>query len=114
MLQTRRSSPRRQDHLLARLAFGALTAMLAIPTVSAADPSPANAAAKKLYETKCLRCHEELEPAAYEETTYKRWLWRMKDKAGLDNRQYGDLSGYLKSVREAARPKKSNQGEAQR
>jgi hypothetical protein len=31
----------------------------------------------------------------------------MKDKARLDNEEYGDLSDYLKSVREAAKAKKA-------
>jgi hypothetical protein len=74
------------------------------------EPSAADAAAKRLYEAKCLRCHKRLDPTAYEDMVWKRWLWQMKHKARLDDEEYGDLSDYLRSVREAARAKKAAAG----
>lgn len=81
-------------------------ATMVVSATSAAEQSAAPPPGKKLYESKCLRCHKDLDPTIYEDMTWKKWLWKMKDKARLDNEEYGDLSDYLKGVREAAKSKK--------
>jgi mono/diheme cytochrome c family protein len=81
-------------------------AAMAVSATGAAEQSAAPPPGKKLYESKCLRCHKDLDPTIYEDMTWKKWLWKMKDKARLDNEEYGDLSDYLKGVREAAKSKK--------
>ena len=105
--QTHQSAWRRPCCFLAGLAVMTAAATLLVPASGAADPTEAKPAARKLYEAKCLRCHKTLDPTIYEEMTWKRWLWKMKDKARLDNEEYGDLSDYLKGVREAARSRKT-------
>jgi hypothetical protein len=104
--RTHRSSLHWQGRFLTWLFLAAAVAALGASIVRAAEPAAAPPG-KKLYETKCLRCHKDLDPTIYEDMTWKRWLWKMKDKARLDNEEYGDLSDYLKSVREAAKAKKA-------
>lgn len=101
------SAPDRQDHLLTQWLFVAATAALAISMVGAAEQSPADTAGKNLYDSKCTRCHKHHDITVYEDMTWKRLLWKMKDKARLDNEEYGDLSDYLKNFREAAKSKKA-------
>lgn len=90
--------------LLPRLVF---VALVVIAAADAAEPAPPAPPGKKLYETKCFRCHKGADPTNYEDMTWKRWLWKMKDKARLDNEEYADLTDYFKSVREAAQAKKA-------
>ena len=97
---THPSAPRRLRVLLPLL----FAAAVAVSMAASAEPAPPPG--KKLYESKCLRCHKDLDPTIYEDMTWKRWLWKMKDKARLDNEEYGDLSDYLKGVREAAKSRK--------
>lgn len=92
---------------MAQLVFMVVVAALCASVAGAAEQAPAAPPGKKLYESKCLRCHKDLDPTIYEDMTWKRWLWKMKDKARLDNEEYGDLSDYLKGVREAAKSKKA-------
>ncbi|MBI5684650.1 MAG: cytochrome c [Verrucomicrobia bacterium] len=85
----------------------AVVVALGVSVIVAAEQAPAAPPGKKLYEAKCIRCHKDLDPTIYEDMTWKRWLWKMKDKARLDNEEYGDLSDYLKGVREAAKSRKA-------
>jgi cytochrome c5 len=103
--RTTQSAPRRQI-CLARLIFAAAVAACDVSATGAAEQPAASPPGKKLYESKCLRCHKDLDPTIYEDMTWKKWLWKMKDKARLDNEEYGDLSDYLKGVREAAKSRK--------
>jgi len=105
--QTNYSAPCRLGRLLTRLEPVVATATLAISTGLAAEPSQADAAVKKLYDTKCTRCHKHHDITVYEDMAWKRLLSKMKDKARLDNEEYGDLSDYLRSVREEAKSKKA-------
>ncbi|OHE79874.1 MAG: hypothetical protein A2107_07940 [Verrucomicrobia bacterium GWF2_62_7] len=105
--QTHQSAPRRLSSLLHRLVFMVVVAAFCASVAGAAEQAPAAPPGKKLYEAKCLRCHKEIDPTIYEDMTWKRLLWKMKDKARLDNEEYGDLSDYLKGVREAAKSKKA-------
>ena len=85
------------------LALIVTLALQTISTASAAEPSPADGPGKKLYDAKCTRCHKHHDITVYDDMAWKRLLWKMKDKARLDNEEYGDLSDYLKRVREAER-----------
>jgi hypothetical protein len=73
---------------------------LAASTASAAEPPPPG---KRLYDTRCVKCHKHHDITVYEDMAWKRLLWKMKDKARLDNEEYGDLSDYLRGVLETAR-----------
>jgi hypothetical protein len=85
------------------LALIVTLALLTISTASAVEPSPADGPGKKLYDAKCTRCHKHHDITVYDDMAWKRLLWKMKDKARLDNEDYGDLSDYLKRVRETER-----------
>ncbi|MBI5820911.1 MAG: cytochrome c [Verrucomicrobia bacterium] len=92
---------------LPRLIFMAAVTAFVVSVAEAAEQATATPPGKKLYEARCIRCHKDLDPTIYDDMTWKRWLWKMKDKARLDNEEYGDLSDYLKGVREAAKSKKT-------
>lgn len=77
-------------------------ALLPLLAAGAAEP-PADGPGRKLYNTKCVRCHKHHDITVYDDMGWKRLLWKMKDKARLDNEEYGDLSDYLKRVREEQR-----------
>jgi hypothetical protein len=80
------------------LAVGAV-ALVAL-AAGLADEAPPG---KRLYDTRCVKCHKHHDITVYENMAWKRLLWKMKDKARLDNEEYGDLSDYLRGVRETAR-----------
>lgn len=69
---------------------------LTVQTVSAADDV---AAARKLYVTKCARCHEFYDPTKYDDAKWSEWMSKMKRKARLNDDQYNKLDSYLQSVR---------------
>lgn len=81
-------------------------ALLAFSPATAAEPPSNQSPGKKLYETKCIRCHEHHDITVYEDMTWKRLLFKMKNKARLDDEEYGDLSDYLKEVRKGGRPQR--------
>jgi hypothetical protein len=85
------------------LAIVGMCASLTTLTAGGAEPAPADGPGKKLYDTKCTRCHKHHDITVYDDMGWKRLLWKMKDKARLDNEEYGDLSDYLKRVRETER-----------
>ena len=59
------------------------------------------AAGKKIYVTKCARCHKFYDPAKYGEEDWNNWMEKMRQKARLKDDQYTLLSSYLQSLRPA-------------
>jgi mono/diheme cytochrome c family protein len=81
-------------------AIGIVVVVFATIAARAADPAPPDlAAGKKLYTAKCARCHKLYEPARYDDTTWKSWMHKMRNKAKLSDEQYARLSAYLQSLR---------------
>jgi mono/diheme cytochrome c family protein len=60
---------------------------------------------KKLYTTKCARCHKFYDPNAYDDAKWNDWMGKMRMKAHLTDEQYAQLSSYLRSVRVEAKTK---------
>ena len=58
-------------------------------------------AARKLYVTKCARCHKFYDPAEYDEKEWHRWMTKMSRKAHLKPDQEQLLSRYLQTFRSA-------------
>lgn len=87
--------------------IGAAVISFAITAAGAVEQSSADAAAKKIYDTQCTRCHKHHDISLYGDKAWKRLLWKMKNKARLDDEDYGDLSDYLKRAREAERRSKN-------
>jgi len=80
----------------------ALTAVLAFPIrdARAGDLTPEEIrAARKLHNTKCVRCHKAYDPAAYNETAWREWMDKMSRKAKLKSDQKELLARYLDDVR---------------
>lgn len=57
------------------------------------------AAAKKVYNTKCLRCHKSYDPASYELREWEEWMNKMRTKARLKTDQYDLLIRYTEDLR---------------
>jgi hypothetical protein len=56
-------------------------------------------AARKLYKTKCARCHKFYNPADYEEKEWQIWMRKMSKKSKLNGDQEQLLSRYLSTFR---------------
>lgn len=57
------------------------------------------AAGRKLYATKCARCHKLYDPAGYDATEWHSWMTKMSKKARLKAGQEQLLSRYLEAFR---------------
>ena len=57
------------------------------------------AAAKKIYITKCAKCHKFYDPAAYNQSEWDEWMVKMGKKSKLKPNQYALLSRYLATLR---------------
>ena len=82
---------------VAMMAAG-LAGAVVLPPVSGLA-SPELAAGKKLYVSKCARCHKLYEPSRYDDEKWSFWMDKMRQKARLTDEQYKLLSQYLDSVR---------------
>ena len=68
--------------------------------------------ARKLYSTKCMRCHKSYEPADYPAPQWDSWMTRMRRKARLTPEQDRLLSRYLDAYRSSAAVARTNVAEA--
>ncbi len=59
-------------------------------------------AARKLYTTKCMRCHKSYDPAEYSQPQWESWMTKMRTKARLSPEQDRLLSQYLEAYRAAS------------
>lgn len=59
-------------------------------------------AARKLYTTKCLRCHKSYDPAQYSQPQWESWMMKMRIKARLSPEQDRLLSQDPQAYRAAA------------
>ena len=69
-------------------------------TTAAAEERSAKelAANRKLYVTKCARCHKLYEPSAYTSAEWDMWMTKMRRKVKLKDAQYAQLLRYLQSL----------------
>jgi diheme cytochrome c len=56
-------------------------------------------AGRKLYITKCARCHKLYNPANYSDAKWREWMDKMSKKAKLKPEQKQILSDYLETFR---------------
>lgn len=56
-------------------------------------------AAKKLYSTKCAKCHEFYDPKSYNQAEWNKWMQKMAKKSRLKADQAELLNRYLDTVR---------------
>ena len=89
-----------------RLWFTAFTALAVWQTAGAVELSPADQAnARKLYNTKCARCHKFYDPAKYSDAEWSGWMQKMNKKAKLKDAQVELLGRYLDGFRAATTTK---------
>ena len=75
---------------------------LVVP-LPAAELSPGESKlARKLYLTKCGKCHEFYHPSDYNQADWQMWLQKMRKKSKLKPEQYDLLSRYLDTLRSGA------------
>jgi hypothetical protein len=60
--------------------------------------SPELAAARKLYMTKCSRCHKLYDPRKYDDTEWSTWMAKMSRKAKLKPGQPEVITDYVDKV----------------
>src|SRR5262249_27201117 len=54
---------------------------------------------RRLYGTKCARCHKCYDPAKYDESAWRTWMRKMSRKAKLDPVEDQTLGRYLDAFR---------------
>lgn len=68
--------------------------------VPAADLAPDDfAAAKKIYTSKCARCHKFYEPSQYNDQEWSLWMNKMRKKARLNPKDYGLVLQFTEQMR---------------
>ena len=69
------------------------------PGVSGSLAVPEIVDARKLYASKCARCHKFYDPLDYGEAEWRAWMRKMTKKARLKPDQAELLTRYLEAVR---------------
>jgi cytochrome c553 len=59
---------------------------------------------RKVYLTKCARCHKFYDPAGYDDTDWRDWMAKMSSKSRLNGDQERILSRYLDAFRAGRKP----------
>jgi diheme cytochrome c len=81
-----------------------LLSALAFFNSACTGPGPANtsdtpvnetALARKLYVSKCAKCHKFYPPAKYSDEDWQMWMGKMSKKAKLNPEQQRILSNYI-------------------
>ncbi len=90
-----------RHRVLSRVWFFTLLALLFVQSVTRAETWSVERIekAKKLYLTKCSKCHRLYVPKEYDDATWSEWMEKMKTKAHLNEDQYEQISHYLESLR---------------
>ena len=83
----------------------ALLAVAAVAEVPAAPPAQKELSlrerrdARKIYVTKCAKCHRFYEPNDYDSVTWSRWMESMGEQSKLKTAQRELLGRYLEEYR---------------
>jgi len=67
-------------------------------------PSGSQEKARKLYVSKCAKCHRFYEPTRYQETDWQDWMLRMGRKSKLSEDDQRILTAYLDQYRAGELP----------
>jgi mono/diheme cytochrome c family protein len=59
---------------------------------------------KKVYTSRCARCHKFYDPTAYDDAKWSEWMQKMKLKAKLSDAQYQQLTNYVTTLRPGNKP----------
>src|SRR5262245_61011405 len=55
--------------------------------------------AKRLYKSKCSRCHKFYNPSSYDEVEWPDWMEKMRKKSKLKDEQFDLLKRYTEALR---------------
>src|SRR5262249_24754582 len=84
--------------LVTCLSIGVLaTSSLVAGTIPLAEQDAK--AARKLYSSKCARCHKLYDPTNYSDSDWRTWMDKMNRKAKLKPDQVELLSRYVETIR---------------
>lgn len=84
-----------------RWLFIGCVAIVAVGAAGAAGiTGPELAAAKKLYLTKCAKCHKLYDPVNYPDEDWDRWMLKMAKKAKLKPAQAEAVARYAETLRQ--------------
>jgi mono/diheme cytochrome c family protein len=67
------------------------------PAKAAEPVVDSSAAARKLYLSKCAKCHKLYDPARYTDAQWELWMGKMTKKARLDDQQRRQLVNYIEN-----------------
>ncbi len=84
--------------------LAALAWLVALPPLLGATPIPAPEkieAGKKVFTSKCARCHKPYHPRDYSVDDWTKWMAKMKEKAHLTDEQFEQLAAWADSTRTA-------------
>ena len=59
---------------------------------------PEHEKARKLYVTKCAKCHKLYDPAQYSDEEWQMWMTKMTKKSKLSQDQKRELSQYIEEM----------------
>jgi hypothetical protein len=76
------------------------------PANATGAPVDETAAARKLYVTKCAKCHKFYDPATYSDEEWRVWMVKMSKKSKLKPAQERALSRYIEETYRAGAKKK--------
>jgi cytochrome c5 len=85
-----------------RLTAGLILGLSAARIWAADSPAATNkeiAASRKLYNLKCLKCHESHSPKKYSEAVWAEWMVKMSRKAKLTPAQADLIQRYAEVLR---------------
>ncbi|MBI5686216.1 MAG: hypothetical protein HZC54_14180 [Verrucomicrobia bacterium] len=68
---------------------------------AAAEETPQMAAGRQLFQAKCCGCHDVPSPSRVMESTWTRWMMKMRGKAKLTDAEYDQIMEYARLKREA-------------
>lgn len=89
-----------------RLTWSVLILSVSVSPVHCADQNLSAkelAIAKKVYTSKCSRCHEIYEPSAYRDKEWNQWMTKMIRKSRLKQAQAELLTRYTDGLRAQAK-----------
>ena len=98
-----------------------LILLISAPVAAAPVPGPLTpqeqASARKIYVSKCAKCHRFYEPKNYDQTEWTLWMDKMSKKSKLKDQQSALLRRYLDAYRSGEladkpenRPKSGSRG----
>jgi len=92
------------------IVLGAALACVVASATAAPQQLKDEAAARKLYITKCSKCHKLYNPAKYSDARWEIWMEKMSRKSRLTPEEKKLLSAYLDQKRRSAKERGQRQG----